>query len=168
MDRAEWDEQLTHRAGPRHAAPERLLPHRGAAHRPGAQVANGTVVPATDTDTAAQFGDGSWTGWRPRASCTESALRPARAPCRAQPQLLDPAPLSRHRPFRAQLRWWHRRWNGHNMRYVQGVGQGIRYWEEETPSPQGADQRAARTGLRTRRASSSPACPSTFLGNTAM
>ena len=55
MDRAEWDEQLT-------IALDHGMPHLSAycltveprtalAH----QVANGTVVPATDTDTAAQF-----------------------------------------------------------------------------------------------------------------
>ena len=39
-------------------------------------------------------------------------------------------------------------WPQH-ARYVQGVRKGIRYWEEETPSPPGADQRDVLTGLRT-------------------
>ncbi|MCB0781837.1 MAG: coproporphyrinogen III oxidase, partial [Flavobacteriales bacterium] len=43
-----------------------------------------------------------------------------------------------------------RRWNvAHNMRYVQGVEAGIRYWEEETPSPQERTNELLLTGLRT-------------------
>ena len=151
MDRAEWDEQLT-------IALDHGMPHLSAycltveprtalAH----QVANGTVVPATDTDTAAQF---------------DRLMDRMEAAGFLHYEISNfglPGHLAVHNrsywtgtpylgigPSAHSFDGGTRRWNvAHNMRYVQGVEAGIRYWEEETPSPQERTNELLLTGLRT-------------------